>query len=120
MASLTMKTADGKERSVSLVKRITSLGRDPQNDVVLEGGTLPGTALHIHFDGRHFNAACDVGVDRLVNGKRKITCRLTQGDVIRVANVELAFSLADPTSRQSPSGEQSRELSAMASLVRFS
>src|SRR5437867_601781 len=95
MASLDIKTPDGRSRSFALVKRITSVGRDAANDVVLEDAALPPTALHIHFDGRDFTAACHDGVEMAVNGKKKITCRLMQGDLIRVANVELTFSVVD-------------------------
>ncbi len=35
MPSLTIKTPDGKTRSVTLLKRITSLGKGTDNDIVL-------------------------------------------------------------------------------------
>ena len=36
MANLTVKTPDGKTRTVALLKRITSIGRGTDNDVQLD------------------------------------------------------------------------------------
>jgi hypothetical protein len=52
MATLIVKSPDGAEREVALVKRITSVGRDAENDVPVADPALASTALHIHFDGR--------------------------------------------------------------------
>ena len=51
MPSLTIKTPDGKTRSVSILKRITSLGKSADNDIVLEDTRVPETAFAIMFDG---------------------------------------------------------------------
>jgi transcriptional regulator with GAF, ATPase, and Fis domain len=120
MATLTITNAGGEMRQVRLVKRVTSIGTDPQNDVTLDDTTLPATALHIHFDGRDFNAASHEGVDMSVNGKRKIACRLTPGDVIRVASTEMAFSAAETAASASPGAPPGNQLEAMRGLVGFS
>ena len=57
MATLIVKAPDGTEREVALVKRITSVGRDGENDVAIPDPALARTALHIHFDGKDYDAA---------------------------------------------------------------
>jgi transcriptional regulator with GAF, ATPase, and Fis domain len=118
VATLIVKTPDGAEREVALVKRITSVGRDAENDVPLADPAVGRTAFHIHFDGKDYNAAAHEASDMTVNGKRRATWRLGPGDRIRVGATELLF---DPTPRvpvaARPAGQR---LVALDSLVRFS
>src|SRR5512138_997823 len=92
MATLRIQTATGREHAVGLARRITTLGRGAENDVVLPDPGLPETALHIHFDGRDFNAACHAGAEMEVNGRRRVTARLVDGDRIRLGTTELVFA----------------------------
>ena len=119
MATLIVRGPDGSEREVALVKRITSLGRDPDNDVVVADPALPRTALHVHFDGRDYNVAAHEGADLVVNGKRRGSWRLGAGDRLRVAGTELFFDPAPraPASVRPPAGQR---LLALETLVRFS
>jgi transcriptional regulator with GAF, ATPase, and Fis domain len=108
------------EREIALVKRITTIGSDPENDVVVADPALPRTALHIHFDGRDYSAAAHDGADMAVNGKRRALWRLGPGDRIQVAGTELRF---DPTSRTPAPATRpgaGQRLLALESLVRFS
>jgi transcriptional regulator with GAF, ATPase, and Fis domain len=118
VATLIIKAPDGIEQELKLLKRITSIGRDPENDVAISDPTLPPTALHIHFDGQDYNAAAHDGADMTVNGRRRSAWRLGPGDRIRVGACELLF---DPAPRggvqRSPAGP--RQL-ALETLVRFS
>ena len=118
MATLVIKGPDGTEREVKLVKRITSVGRDAENDVAIPDPGLPPTALHIHFDGQDYNAAAHDGAEMTVNGRRRSGARLVPGDRIRIGSSELSF---DPPLREegqrSPPGPR---LLALESLVRFS
>jgi transcriptional regulator with GAF, ATPase, and Fis domain len=119
MATLIVKEPDGTEREVALVKRITSVGRDAENDVAIADPTLPRTALHIHFDGKDYNAAAHDAADMTVNGKRRTTWRLGPGDRIRVAATELRFDPAP--GRPAPAPPRSgQRLLALDILVRFS
>jgi transcriptional regulator with GAF, ATPase, and Fis domain len=118
MATLIVKGPDGSEREVALVKRITSVGRDAENDVAISDPALPRTALHIHFDGKDYNAAAHDSVDMTVNGKRRAAWRLGPGDRIRVAATELFFDPAPRAPAPRPQGAQ--RLVALDSLVRFS
>ncbi|HTN52096.1 MAG TPA: sigma 54-interacting transcriptional regulator [Anaeromyxobacter sp.] len=119
MATLIVRGPDGGERQVALVKRITSVGQDAENDVAISDPALPATALHIHFDGKDFNAAAHEGADMTVNGKRRSAWRLGPGDRIRVASSELVF---DPATRAPVTvrPQTGQRLLALETLVRFS
>jgi transcriptional regulator with GAF, ATPase, and Fis domain len=116
VATLIVKSPDGSEREIALVKRITSVGRDTENDVVVLDPAVPRTALHIHFDGKDYNAAAHDG-DLQVNGKRRTAARLAAGDRIRVGGTELLF---DPAARAAARPQAGQRLLALESLVRFS
>ena len=134
MPTLILKTRDGQERSYPLVKRITSVGRDPENDLALEEPGLPATALHIRFDGLEFTATCHEGAEMVVNGKRRSSCRLAPGDRIQLASSELLFTTAStpagapshaaPRSSIStarlPVAPAADRVEAMKALMRFS
>ncbi len=117
MAQLILTTPDGREHRYPLEKRITSVGRSPQNDVPVDDPTLPETALHIHFDGRDFNAACHEGVEITVNGKRRVACRFAPGDRIRLGRALLEVTEGLERER-APTPEP--RTGALESLVRFS
>ncbi|ABC81484.1 sigma-54-dependent Fis family transcriptional regulator [Anaeromyxobacter dehalogenans] len=120
MATLIVRGPDGSEREVALVKRITSVGRDPENDVAVEDPALPATALHIHFDGKDYNAAAHDRSDMTVNGKRRGAWRLGPGDRIRVAGTELTFEAVARTPLPSARPIAGQRLQALETLVRFS
>jgi transcriptional regulator with GAF, ATPase, and Fis domain len=120
VAFLRVRTPDGRQRDVALQKRLTSLGRGPENDVDLGDASLPETALHIHFDGRDHNAACHGGAVMTVNGKRKVAARLADGDRIELGRAQIAFSTAEPQAARAPGPPPDGRVEAMRSLVRFS
>jgi transcriptional regulator with GAF, ATPase, and Fis domain len=118
VAKLIVRTPDGAEREIELVKRITSVGRDPENDVVLPDPALPPTALSIHWDGKAWDTAAHDGAEMTVNGRRRSAWRLGPGDRIRVGHCELFFDPA-PRPTLTPPPAAQREL-ALETLVRFS
>jgi transcriptional regulator with GAF, ATPase, and Fis domain len=104
MASLSIRTPDGKLRTLSLIKRITSIGRGPDNDVQLDDPAVPDSALHVQFDGSRFTVG-SLGATFQVNGKKRDTHVLASQDVIRVGGSELTFSREDapaPAPRPQP------------------
>jgi len=119
VAQLILTTPDGREHRYPLQKRITTVGRSPQNDVPVDDPTLPDTALHIHFDGRDFNAACHEGVEITVNGKRRAACRFVPGDRIRLGRAQLEVAEGPPTER-TPTPSPAPRSEPLESLVRFS
>ncbi len=139
MASLMVKTPDGKTRTVALLKRITSIGRGSDNDVQLEDDRVPESALHIMFDGKDYQIGG--GSEFMVNGKKKAEATLSTNDVISIGSTELTFGsgtapLAAPAlskggSRDSISqnpdaatveqpGTVSRDMAALKRLTLFS
>ena len=138
MPSLTIKTPDGKTRSVTLLKRITSLGKSADNDIVLEDTRVPETAFAIMFDGISYKVGGETKFQ--VNGKSTDEAELKANDVVRVGDTELTFSSAeapmaqpalatrfarndskDPdASTQEQPGVPGRELAALRRLTSFS
>jgi len=121
VAWLRLRLPDGTQRDVTLQKRLTSLGRGRDNDVDLGDPSLPATALHIHFDGRDHNAASHAGASMTVNGRRRASARLADGDRIAVGAAELTFSAGPREApRPAPPDPADGRVEAMRSLVRFS
>jgi transcriptional regulator with GAF, ATPase, and Fis domain len=138
MASLTIKTPDGKSRSVNLLKRITSIGKGADNDIVVEDASVPETAFAVLYDG----AAYRVGGEQSfhVNGKKTDEHQLKANDVVKVGGTELVFSMGDAplaapalatrfsrgdsnnpdASTQEQPGVPGRELAALRRLTAFS
>ncbi|MDQ3265982.1 MAG: sigma 54-interacting transcriptional regulator [Myxococcota bacterium] len=132
MAHLNVKSKDGRSRAVPLVKRITTVGRSADNDVRLEDPQVSEGALHIVFDGKRHQAESQ-GEGFWVNGKRKDTHPLEEGDTLRLGETELVFSAAAITQpARFPVGEDAeshtrevegvpgRELAALRRLTAFS
>ena len=114
MAELILMDGTGAPRAVGLTRRITTVGRDPASDLRIDDPALPPTALHILADGDAFTIAAHGGVELTVNGRRRTTCRLAPGDVVRAAGHELHFS--PPPAQLAAGGPPPRE----DPLVRFS
>jgi hypothetical protein len=83
-------------RVYHIYKKITSLGKGEDVDVVLPDPLLADTHAHIHFDGRDFNIATTA------QGRRAARQRAPphqappgQDDRIRVGTAELEFSVFD-------------------------
>ncbi len=93
MASLTIRTPDGKTRNVNLLKRITSLGQGADNDIVLEDAAVPETAFAIMFDGTEWKVGGEAPF--WVNGKKTDEHALAANDVVKVGSTELTFALGE-------------------------
>jgi transcriptional regulator with GAF, ATPase, and Fis domain len=120
MATLVVRGPDGAERRVTLSRRITSVGRDPENDVVVSDPALPPTALHLHYDGRDWDAAAHDGGGMTVNGRSRSSWRLGPGDRIRVGATELLFDPASAAPVRAPAVPVVDLRQARETLVRFS
>src|SRR5688500_13685802 len=90
MASLTIRTPDGKSRTVELFKAITRVGRSPDNDIQVEDGGVPDNALHVVLEGSAYRVGTHTEAFQ-VNGKRRADHVLAPGDVIRIGASELEF-----------------------------
>jgi transcriptional regulator with GAF, ATPase, and Fis domain len=95
-----------------LFKKVTSIGRSPDCDIVIKDLDVEPSHCHIHFDGRVFHLA---PIDRdgkiFVNGKRRKTHELSHQDSLRIGNTEMVFSLYDDPV---PDGEAARTAVEMA------
>jgi transcriptional regulator with GAF, ATPase, and Fis domain len=117
MPSLIVKTLQGAETEVPLVKRLTSIGRSRENDVSLEDEAVPASAFHIEMDEGSFRlAAHEAPVS--VNGKKRSEHALAAGDVIAVGASRIVFSGQE--SHAGSRGATVSELEALNKLVRFS
>ncbi|XXF74997.1 sigma 54-interacting transcriptional regulator [Myxococcaceae bacterium GXIMD 01537] len=101
MASLSVRTPDGKVRTVNLLKRLTSVGRGKDNDVQLDDPSVPDSALHVLFDGSRHSVG-SLGATFQVNGKKRDSHVLATGDVIRVGGTELTFAREDLAAARPP------------------
>ncbi|HEY3447442.1 MAG TPA: sigma 54-interacting transcriptional regulator [Myxococcales bacterium] len=131
MPSLTVKKPNGVEVHVPLVKRNTSVGREPDNDVVIDDPAVPATAFRVEYDGTAYRLfVTDAPVT--VNGKKKSEATLAMGDVIGVGGSEIRLSESQPPLRSSspvpspaagtpePGPSGTLDPSAMNKLVVFS
>jgi len=100
MAALIAKLDSG-ERRFELVKSVTSIGRDAQNDVRLEGGKIEPRHAHVLRDRNDFRLFAAAGARVMINGKRRDEHVLADGDVIDVGGFSLVFSGA-ATAAKSP------------------
>jgi transcriptional regulator with GAF, ATPase, and Fis domain len=93
MPGLTIKTPDGRTRSVTLLKRVTSIGRSADNDVVLDDPKVPETAFAVLFDGATYRIGGEH--DFVVNGRTASERALQLNDVVQIGDSELVFTSAD-------------------------
>ena len=111
-------TGRRKPRQITLFKKITTLGTSPDNDVVLEGGTIEEHHAQVVFDGRQFVIS---GADRralvVANGRRVKSHVLEDGDNLEIGEAELTFSLYDEHPEQ-PHGDD--PVDGLRKLVAFS
>ena len=72
MPSLRVASPGQGPKIYPLHKKITSIGRSEENDVVVDDPLLADSHAHIHFDGRDFNVtSIDKNGDLAINGKRR-------------------------------------------------
>jgi transcriptional regulator with GAF, ATPase, and Fis domain len=124
MGELVIQDEGGGRRVLQLTRRITTIGSDPASDLVVAAGGLPPTALHLLADGDAYTISAHEGVELTVNGRRRTTCRLAPGDVIRAGSQVILFSPPPPAaatgtevvSREDPLVRFSRKLLEAASL----
>jgi transcriptional regulator with GAF, ATPase, and Fis domain len=118
MAELVIQGEGGDRRVLLLTRRITTIGRDPASDLRIEDSNFPPTALHVLADGDAYTISAHAGVELIVNGRRRTTCRLAPGDVIRAGSHQILFSpfapaaapTAEPAGREDPLVRFSRRL----------
>jgi transcriptional regulator with GAF, ATPase, and Fis domain len=121
MATLRIQVPGAGVKVYHIYKKITSLGKGEDVDVVLPDPLLADTHAHIHFDGRDFNiAVVDRDSEIYVNGRRRTKHRLTQEDRVRIGSAELEFSLYDEPVTDETAAKTMAELNSYKRLFEFS
>jgi transcriptional regulator with GAF, ATPase, and Fis domain len=121
MATLRIQTPGVGVRVYHVYKKITSLGKGHDVDVVLADPMLADTHAHIHFDGRDFNVSTtEKDAELFVNGRKRNKHRLAQDDRIRLGVVEMEFSLFDEPVTDETAARTMAELNSYRKLFEFS
>jgi transcriptional regulator with GAF, ATPase, and Fis domain len=115
-------TLPGKGPKVyHLYKKITSIGRSDENDIVLSDPLLADSHAHVHFDGRDFNVtSIDKHGDLHVNGKKRKKHRLVHQDQLVIGTTQLVFSLYDEPPTDEEAAKTMEALSSYRKLFEFS
>ena len=107
-------------RLFSLDRRVVSFGAAPDNDVQLPGGGATAHHAHIVYERGSFTAAVtDTGATISINGKRKRSAKLADGDVMQVGEHVLRFVLYDQGLAAPPARTFEGESAYFRSLHRF-
>jgi transcriptional regulator with GAF, ATPase, and Fis domain len=114
--------SDGKPGEVfHLYKKVTSIGRSEDCDVVVKDPDVASSHCHIHFDGRIFHLApirkeCKI----FINGKRRKRHDLNHQDTVKLGKTELVFSLYDEPVQEDDAAATAVELTPYRRLFEFS
>jgi transcriptional regulator with GAF, ATPase, and Fis domain len=121
MATLRIQGPGAAVRVYHIYKKITSLGKGEDVDVVLPDPLLADTHAHIHFDGRDFNVSTtEKDTELFINGRRRNKHRLAQDDRIRLGAIEMEFSLFDEPVTDATAAQTMAELNSYRKLFEFS
>jgi transcriptional regulator with GAF, ATPase, and Fis domain len=121
MATLRMQVPGKGVRVYHIYKKITSIGRSDEVDVVLPDPGLGESHAYIHFDGRDFNiATTERDAELFVNGRKRNKHRLSHEDRIRLGIIELEFSLYDEPVTDETAARTLAELNSYKKLFEFS
>ena len=121
MPSLRIEAAGRKPTVYQLYKRITTIGKVPGNDVVVEDPLIDDTHARIDFDGKGYELVSLSKQKLIINGRKRKDHRLEHGDVLTIGGFALTFGLFD----EQPVPEEEAastvvEVSSYQKLVEFS
>ncbi len=114
--------SDGKPtETFHLFKKVTSIGRSKDCDIVIKDIDVASSHCHIHFDGRVFHLAPIERNNKIfINGKRRKKHDLSHQDKIRLGSTELLFSLYDEPVAEVDAAPTAIELTPYRRLFEFS
>lgn len=109
-----------RTRTVSLHKRMTSIGRDEENDICIPDPQMGDHHAMIHFDGQKFflkaiNRRCEI----TVNNKTVRSKALDHRDEIRMGQTTLNFHLYEEPRKSSAEQEEGLDQEALEALRRL-
>lgn len=124
MPILIVKQPGEEPRSVSLVKTLTSLGRGKDHDIALTDPSTGGSVVAFENESGLFSVAAIEGAAFIVNGKKQIRHRLSDGDVLKVGQTEVTFHTGSKP-RVTPGTslldtQGGSEIEALKELLKFS
>jgi len=121
MPTLRVITGDKPAEVFHLYKKVTSVGRSDECDIVIKDPDVAASHCHIHFDGRIFHLAPIQRENKIfVNGKRRKKWDLNHQDTVRIGNTELVFSLYDEPVVDNEAAKTAIELTPYRRLFEFS
>jgi transcriptional regulator with GAF, ATPase, and Fis domain len=104
-----------------LYKKITTLGRNEENDIAIDDPLLADSHAHVHFDGRDFNiTALDKNGDLTINGKRRKKHRMVHQDQLIIGATAMTFSLYDEPVNDDEAAKTMEALNSYRKLFEFS
>jgi len=120
MATLVLFGKDGSESRTPVFKNLTTIGSDPESDIVVLG--IAASAAHVSYDGATFTiSSSDKKAEILVSGRPVRKQTLVDGEDITIGAARLRFLLDDKVRVQGGEGDSSAaELQAFRRLVGFS
>ncbi len=117
MATLVTLHRDGTETRTPVFKSLTTIGSDPESDVVV--ADLPALVAHIAYDGHTFTIAAQKA-DILVSGRQIRKQTLVDGDEIVIGAARMRFALEERPKVAAADVARAREIEAYRRLVEFS
>ena len=92
MPVLSIKTKN-KTYSYTIFKKLTTIGKDEANDIVLSDPLIDDVHVNIVYDGKNYIIASTKGRNVFyVNGRKKSKHVLNFGDNIRISEIEMKYN----------------------------
>ncbi len=96
MPNLRVKV-QGNVKIFTLFKKLTTIGRDEANDVVVRDPLVDAVHAHILHDGKNHQILATEGRNTFfVNGRRRSKHKLSDGDLLRFGDAEIQFLEKEP------------------------
>jgi transcriptional regulator with GAF, ATPase, and Fis domain len=107
MPVLKIKSKNGS-KTYTIFKKITTLGKDEANDVVINDELVYELHAHILYDGKNYDLRTTAGKNIMyINGRRKSKAKLNFGDTIKLGDIEIEFvNKVEKEEKKRPSKEE--------------
>ncbi len=110
MPTLKYYVSEGSPKIYSVHKPVTTIGKAPGNDIVINGDKTLPNHVQLSFDGRDFIVEELQRAGALtINGKKKRRARLVHGDRLDIGGSEVSFSIFAEQMKKRRDREPSQE-----------
>ncbi|NUN13433.1 MAG: sigma 54-interacting transcriptional regulator [Myxococcales bacterium] len=122
MASIIVaESGQSRPRTIPLFKKVTTFGSEDENDVVLGGTGIDDYHAQVVFDGRDFIISVSGWTKSVtINGKKRRTHVLEDGDEIGIGDCRIRFSLYDEKPAVQADPSVGLQVDVLRRLVSFS